>query len=66
MVIWGKMDFKDLFGENRHCYRLFQKLTKTLFTWYYSIGESTIADALIDRNVNSLQRINLTRESLRK
>ena len=35
-------------------------------TWYDIIGENTIADALLDRIVNSSHRINLTGESLRK
>ncbi|APY10451.1 ATP-binding protein [Seonamhaeicola sp. S2-3] len=34
--------------------------------WYDIIGESTIADAILDRIVNSSHRINLTGESLRK
>ncbi|MEQ9303460.1 MAG: IS21-like element helper ATPase IstB [Marinoscillum sp.] len=34
--------------------------------WYDVIGESTIADAILDRLVNSSHRINLTGESLRK
>ncbi len=34
--------------------------------WYDIIGESTIADAVLDRLVNSSHRINLTGESLRK
>lgn len=35
-------------------------------TWYELIGESTIADAILDRIVNSSHRINLNGESLRK
>ena len=34
--------------------------------WYDIIGESTIADAILDRLVNSSHRINLSGESLRK
>jgi len=34
--------------------------------WYDTIGEGTIADAILDRLVNSSHRINLTGESLRK
>lgn len=34
--------------------------------WYDIIGEGTIADAVLDRLVNSSHRINLTGESLRK
>lgn len=34
--------------------------------WYELIGESTIADAILDRIVNSSHRINLEGESLRK
>lgn len=34
--------------------------------WYDIIGESTIADAILDRLVNSSHRINLKGESLRK
>ena len=34
--------------------------------WYDIIGEGTIADAILDRIVNSSHRINLTGESLRK
>ena len=34
--------------------------------WYDIIGESTIADAILDRIVNSSHRLNLTGESLRK
>lgn len=34
--------------------------------WYEIIGESTIADAILDRLVNSSHRINLSGESLRK
>ena len=34
--------------------------------WYDIIGESTMADAILDRVVNSSHRINLTGESLRK
>lgn len=34
--------------------------------WYDIIGESTIADAILDRLVNSSHRINLCGESLRK
>jgi DNA replication protein DnaC len=34
--------------------------------WYEVIGESTVADAILDRIVNSSHRINLTGESLRK
>ncbi|MCF6351899.1 MAG: IS21-like element helper ATPase IstB [Cyclobacteriaceae bacterium] len=34
--------------------------------WYDIIGESTIADAILDRLVNSSHRIDLTGESLRK
>lgn len=35
-------------------------------TWYEIIGESTIADAILDRLVNSSHRIDLKGESLRK
>ena len=35
-------------------------------TWYDVIGEGTIADAILDRLVNSSHRINLKGESLRK
>jgi len=35
-------------------------------TWYEIIGESTIADAILDRIVNSSHRIQLQGESLRK
>lgn len=35
-------------------------------TWYDIIGESTIADAILDRLVNSSHRIDLKGESLRK
>lgn len=35
-------------------------------TWYDIIGENTIADALLDRIVNSSHRINLNGQSLRK
>lgn len=35
-------------------------------TWYEIIGESTIADAILDRIVHSSHRINLKGESLRK
>jgi len=35
-------------------------------TWYDIIGENTIADAILDRIVNSSHRINLNGESLRK
>ena len=35
-------------------------------TWYELIGEGTIADAILDRLVNSSHRIKLTGESLRK
>ena len=35
-------------------------------TWYDIIGEGTIADAILDRLVNSSHRINLKGESLRK
>jgi len=35
-------------------------------TWYDTIGEGTIADAILDRLVNSSHRINLKGESLRK
>jgi DNA replication protein DnaC len=35
-------------------------------TWYDIIGESTIADAILDRLINSSHRINLNGESLRK
>jgi DNA replication protein DnaC len=35
-------------------------------TWYEIIGEGTIADAILDRLVNTSHRINLTGESLRK
>lgn len=35
-------------------------------TWYEIIGESTIADAILDRMVNSSHRIDLKGESLRK
>ena len=34
--------------------------------WYDIIGEGTIADAILDRIVNSSHRINLVGESLRK
>jgi len=34
--------------------------------WYDIIGEGTIADAILDRIVNSSNRINLVGESLRK
>lgn len=34
--------------------------------WYDVIGEGTIADAILDRIVNSSHRINLKGESLRK
>ena len=34
--------------------------------WYYIIGEGTIADAILDRQVNSSYRIELKGESLRK
>ncbi|MCW3789928.1 ATP-binding protein, partial [Plebeiibacterium sediminum] len=34
--------------------------------WYDIIGEGTIADAILDRIVNSSHRINLKEESLRK
>lgn len=34
--------------------------------WYDIIGEGTIADAILDRLVNSSHRVNLTGESLRK
>jgi len=37
-----------------------------LSTWYDIIGESTIADAILDRLVNSSHRIDLKGESLRK
>ena len=35
-------------------------------TWYDVIGEGTIADAILDRIVNSSHRIDLRGESLRK
>ena len=35
-------------------------------TWYEVIGESTIADAILDRLINSSHRIDLKGESLRK
>ncbi|MBT5527670.1 MAG: ATP-binding protein, partial [Cytophagia bacterium] len=35
-------------------------------TWYDIIGEGTIADAILDRIVNSSHRIDLKGESLRK
>ena len=35
-------------------------------TWYDLIGEGTIADAILDRLVNSSHRIDLKGESLRK
>jgi DNA replication protein DnaC len=35
-------------------------------TWYDIIGENTIADAILDRIVNSSHRIQLQGESLRK
>ena len=35
-------------------------------SWYELIGEGTIADAILDRLVNSSHRIELTGESLRK
>jgi len=35
-------------------------------TWYDIIGEGTIADAILDRLINSSHRIDLKRESLRK
>ena len=34
--------------------------------WYDSIGEQTVADAIMDRIVHSAIRIDLTGESLRK
>ncbi|MEC4115288.1 ATP-binding protein, partial [Myroides pelagicus] len=34
--------------------------------WYPLIGENTIADAVLDRIVNSSHRINLTGDSMRK
>ena len=34
--------------------------------WYDIIGESTIADAILDRIVNSSHRLDLKGESLRK
>ena len=34
--------------------------------WYEVIGESTIADAILDRLVNGAHRIDLQGESLRK
>ena len=34
--------------------------------WYNTIGEGTIADAILDRLINSSHRINLNGESLRK
>lgn len=34
--------------------------------WYEIIGEGTVADAILDRIVNSSHRINLTGESMRK
>ena len=34
--------------------------------WYEIIGESTIADAILDRMVHSAHRIELKGESLRK
>jgi DNA replication protein DnaC len=34
--------------------------------WYQIIGEGTIADAILDRIVNSSHRINLDGQSLRK
>jgi DNA replication protein DnaC len=34
--------------------------------WYDIIGEGTIADAILDRIVNSSHRINLKGESMRK
>ena len=35
-------------------------------TWYDIIGEGTIADAILDRLVNSSHRIDLTGQSMRK
>ena len=35
-------------------------------TWYDIIGEGTIADAILDRIVNTSHRIKLDGESLRK
>ena len=34
--------------------------------WHEVIGESTVADAILDRLVHSAHKINLTDESLRK
>jgi len=35
-------------------------------TWHQIIGEGTVADAILDRIVNSSHRINLTGKSMRK
>ena len=35
-------------------------------SWHETIGEGTIADAILDRLVNSSHRIELTGESMRK
>ena len=35
-------------------------------SWYASIGDPTIADALLDRLLSNLHRIELTGESMRK
>ncbi|WP_044240220.1 ATP-binding protein, partial [Flexithrix dorotheae] len=35
-------------------------------TWYELIGEGTLADAILDRIVNSSHRIDLKGDSLRK
>ena len=34
--------------------------------WYELIGESTVADAILDRMINTAHRINLKGESMRK
>ena len=53
--------------ENRHSGKLAIISSQLpVAKWYEVIGESTIADAILDRMVHSAHRIELKGESLRK
>ena len=56
----------DIIDDRHHCRSTIISSQIPVSLWYDIIGEGTIADAILDRIVNSSHRIDLKGESLRK
>jgi DNA replication protein DnaC len=56
----------DIIDERHNNTSTIMTLQIPVSAWYDIIGEGTIADAILDRIVNSSHRVDLKGESLRK